>query len=245
MSSVADWWRPAGAAAALLLGLAGVVPAALAQHPAPFFWGVQVERLEHRFADGADVLAWDGDALLGGDEWKLRLQSEGEYDRAANGFETLEHQLLVQRMISDFFDVKAGVRYDTPAGPDRAYAVLGVQGLAPQWFEVDADLFLGERGDASARLDVEYELLLTNRLILTPSVEADFAFSDDRAIGVGSGLVSTEFGVRLSYDLLDRSIAPYVGVHYERKFGSTRRLASEEGESTSHLLLVAGVRLRF
>jgi copper resistance protein B len=134
------------------------------------------------------VAAWDGDVVVGRDEWKLRLQSEGEYERDESAFETLENQLLLQRPILEFFDIKAGLRLDTPEGPDRVFGVLGLQGLAPQWFEVDADLFLSERGDFSARLDVEYELLITNHLILTPSVEVDFAFSEDRGIGVGSGL---------------------------------------------------------
>ncbi|MCB1807253.1 MAG: copper resistance protein B, partial [Candidatus Competibacteraceae bacterium] len=104
---------------------------------------------------------WDGDAFVGTDEWKLRLQSEGEYIKGPDVFETLENQLLVQRLVSDFFDIKAGVRFDTPDGPDRTYAVIGIQGLAPQWFEVDADLFISEKGDVSARLDVDYELLIT------------------------------------------------------------------------------------
>ncbi len=216
-----------------------------AQEKSPLFYWLTFEQLEYRFGDESDVGAWDGDAVVGRDEWKLRLQSEGEYERKSSTFETLENQLLLQVPISDFFDAKAGVRLDTPKGPDRVYGVLGLQGLAPQWFEVDADLFLSERGDVSTRLDVEYELLLTNRLILTPSLEADFAFSEDRAIGVGSGLGKVEVGARLSYDLVDRTIAPYVGVHFEQLFGPTKRLAREEGESTDDLFFVTGVRFRF
>jgi len=233
------------------LSLAGIGLAALAasvtslaQEAAPLVWGVQIERLEYRAGD-TDVLAWEGDGIAGTDELKLRLQSEGEYDRDADAFETLEHQLALQWPIADFFDLKAGLRFDAPEGPNRSYAVLGVHGLAPQWFEVDADLFLSERGDLSARLDVDYELLLTNRLILTPSAEIDMAFSSDRAIDVGAGLSKVELGLRLSYDVLDRTLAPYIGVHFERSFGKTRTLVRSAGESTSDLLFVAGVRLRF
>src|SRR3546814_2641720 len=84
----------------------------------------------------------------------------------SNHFETLENQIVVRRLVSDFFDAKAGVRLDTPAGPNRVYGVLGFEGLAPQWFEVDGDLFLSEKGDLSSRFSVEYDLLLTNWLIL-------------------------------------------------------------------------------
>ena len=144
--------------------------------------------------------------------------------------------------------IVAGVRVtplDTPDGPDRLFGVVGVAGLAPQWIEVDADLFVSETGDVSARVDAEYELLITNRLILIPSLEVDVAFTEDREIGVATGLNSVEFGVRLSYDLIDRMLSPYVGVAYERKFGRTADFAREEGEDTSALFGVIGARLMF
>ena len=209
------------------------------------FYGLSFEQFEYRVGDDDDVLAWDGDAFVGTDEWKLRLQSEGEYIKGPDVFETLENQLLVQRLVSDFFDIKAGVRFDTPDGPDRTYAVIGIQGLAPQWFEVDADLFISEKGDVSARLDVDYELLITNRIILTPTAEFTIAFSDDEDVGIGSGLTDIELGLRLSYDLIERDVAPYIGMHYERKFGKTADFADAEGEDSDELFFVAGVRLLF
>ena len=160
-------------------------------------------------------------------------------------FEVLEHQLVVQRLATDFFDVKAGVRYDAPIGPNRWFAVIGAHGLAQQWFELDADLFLSERGNFSARLDADYELLLTNRLILTPSAEIDLSFGSDPAVGVDDGLVSAEVGARLSYDLIDRAVSPYLGVHYERKFGGTADLARDEGEAVDALYVVAGLKVIF
>lgn len=209
------------------------------------FYGLSFEQLEYRVGDDDDVLAWDGDAFVGTDEWKLRLQSEGEYIKGPDVFETLENQLLVQRLVSDFFDIKAGIRFDTPEGPDRTYAVIGIQGLAPQWIEVDADLFISEKGDVSARLDADYELLITNRIILTPTAEINIAFSADEDIGIGSGLTDIELGLRLSYDLIERDVAPYIGMHYEKKFGKTADFAEAEGEDSDELFFVAGVRLLF
>ena len=233
--------------AALLTGLiaAGLLSSPLqAQETNLVVWGIQMEQLEYRRGDeDEDVFAWDGDAFIGTDEVKFRWLGEGQVFLDEDVVEELENRFVVQTPISDFFDAKAGVRVDTPTGPDRLYGVLGVAGLAQQWFEVDADLFVSEKGDVSTRLDAEYEILLTNRLILTPSLELDFAFTEDEEIGVGGGLSSGEFGLRLSYDLVDRFIAPYIGVEYERKFFDTADLARNEGEDVGALFGVVGVRI--
>lgn len=235
--------------AAALLAAGALAPAissmpAAAQETQFIAYGTTFEQLEYRGSSGSDVLAWDGDFFVGTDEWKFVWQTEGEYATEPDEFETLENQFLVTRLITDFFDLKAGIRYDAPAGEDRAYGVLGLQGLAPQFIEVDTDLFVSEKGDVSARLDLDYEILITNRIVLTPTAEIDFAFSDDEDIGVGSGLVSTEFGLRLSYDLIDRAIAPYFGVHYERVYFETADFARDEGEDVDDIFGVMGVKIR-
>lgn len=219
---------------------------ALAQETNLIFYGVQMEELEYRQGDtGQNLVVWNGDAFVGTDELKLRWLGEGEYDTDGDVLEKMENRLVLQTPVSDFFDLKAGVRLDSPEGPDRWYGVVGVAGLAPQWIEIDADLFVSETGDVSARLDAEYELLLTNRLILTPSAEIDVALSSDREIGVGSGLSSIELGLRLSYDLVDRTLSPYVGIAYEQKFGRTRDFARDEGEDTAAWFAVIGTRVMF
>jgi copper resistance protein B len=235
----------------IAIGIAGVATAVVttpswAQETNLIFYGLQMEELEYRQGDQKEnLLVWDGDAFIGTDELKLRWLGEGEYDTDGEMVEKLENRLVLQKPVSDFFDLKAGVRLDSPEGPDRWFGVLGVAGLAPQWIEVDADLFISETGDVSARLDAEYELLITNRLILTPSAEIDVAFASDREIGVASGLNSIEAGVRLSYDVLDRAISPYVGIVYERKFGRTADFARDEDEDTSVWFAVIGTKLMF
>ncbi len=219
---------------------------AQAQETDLIFYGVQLEELEYRQGDtDQNLLVWDGDAFVGTDEIKLRWLGEGEYDLDGDKLEKIENRLVLQKPISDFFDLKAGVRLDSPEGTDRWFGIVGVAGLAPQWIEVDADLFVSETGDVSARLDAEYELRITNRLILTPSAEIDVAFADDREIGIASGLNSIEVGLRLNYDVLDRAISPYVGVVYERKFGRTADFARDEGEDTSAWFGVIGTKLMF
>ena len=132
-------------------------------------WGLHVEQLEYRFGEDEDVLAWDFDAVAGTDELRFVWRSEAELLSGPGTFETLENQARVQVPISSFFDAVGGVMASTPEGPDRVYGVVGVHGLAPQWFEVDADLFVSDK--PFARFEVDYEALITNRLILTPSVE--------------------------------------------------------------------------
>ncbi len=210
------------------------------------FYGVQMEEFEYRAGDnGEDLFVWDGDAFAGTDEFKLRWEGSGEYDLNGDVMEALSNQVSLQIPVSDFWDIKAGVRADTPEGEDRFYGAVGLMGLAPHWIEVDADLYLSEKGDVSASLDMEYELLLTNYLILTPSAEITGAFSSDEEIGSGSGINSAELGLRLSYDIWDRTLSPYIGVAYERKFGQTADFAKEEGEETSSWFLVIGAKLLF
>lgn len=211
-----------------------------------YFYGFQAEEFEYRAgSNGEDLLAFDVDAFIGTDEIKLRLASSGEYDLNAHAFEGLSNKLTLQTPISDFWDIKAGVRYDSPEEYERTYAVLGLTGLAPQWIEVDADLYLSDEGNVSIGFDAEYELLITNYLILTPSAEIEAAFSSDEEIGSGSGINRAELGLRLSYDLIDRALSPYIGVAYERKFGQTANFAKVEGEDTDSWQFVIGTKLLF
>jgi copper resistance protein B len=227
--------------------LAGALaPALLAGTPAAaeaLIWGFSAEQLEYRLGDETDVLAWDFDAFAGSDELRLVWRSEGEYGTDEDEFETLENQLRLHRPISDFWDLAVGIRADTPAGPDRLHGLIGLQGLAPQWFEIDLGLFVSN--NPFLRFETEYELLLTNRLILTPSIEAELPLTDDEPIGAGAFGPRVEVGARLSYDLIDRSVSPYLGIHYERLFGESADLARADDEERDALFVVAGLRLRF
>lgn len=206
-------------------------------------WGAQAEQFEYRLGESDELLAWDFDAFVGTDELRLVWRSEAEYGLDESAFETLENQARLQTPISDFFDAVVGLRVDTPDGPDRVYGVLGVHGLAQQWIEIDADLFIAE--DPTFRFEAEYEGLITNRITLTPSIEVDVPFTDDPEIGAGAWGPTLEVGARLSYDLVDRAISPYIGVHYERVFGESAALAREDGEHVESAFVVIGARLSY
>lgn len=231
---------------AIIAGITGFAMTALTTSPLlaeQLIWGIQAEQLEYRIGDATDVMAWDVDALIGTDELKLVFRSEGEFETTDDVLEAFENQLRLQKPISTFFDAVAGVRIDTPEGPDRVHGVLGVHGLAPQWFEIDADLFVSDH--PSFRFKAEYEALITNRLILTPSLEFDLPFTDDLPIDVGAWGPKLEVGARLSYDLIDRAVSPYIGVHYERVFGETRDIARAEGKDDDAVFFAAGFKLIF
>ena len=152
-------------------------------------------------------------------------------------------QALWSHAISPFWDVQAGVRYDLePKG--RTHGVLGIQGLAPYWFEVDAATFLSHKGDLTARIEVEYEMLLTQTLILQPRLEIEAAAQDIPEIGVGNGITGLDLGIRLRKEL-KREFAPYVGVEWQKAFGSTADFIEGDGGDADKITVVAGVRVWF
>ena len=161
---------------------------------------VMADRLELQSSDKGDVN-------------KLWIKSEGAYSLETDDVEDAEVQALWSHAISPYFDLQGGIRYDLePKG--RTHAVLGIQGLAPYWFEVDAAFFLSSDGDLSARIEAEYEFRLTQRLILQPRVEAELSAQDIPELETGSGLTSLDAGLRLRYEIV-RELAPYIGVEWQ------------------------------
>lgn len=200
-------------------------------------WMVLAERLEYDFDDD-DLFVWEAQGWVGGDLNKVWFKTEGE--RSSDGLEEFELQALYSRAISPFWNLQAGVRYDFDPDPARAYGVFSLQGLAPHWVELDAALFVSETGDVSARLEAEYDLRIMQRLVLQPRLELNAAFSADEEIGVGSGLSSSEFGLRLRYEF-SRQFAPYVGLSWAESHGETSKFTDEPDRSS----IVLGIRFWF
>ncbi|MFZ5721216.1 MAG: copper resistance protein B [Pseudomonadota bacterium] len=202
----------------------------------------RLETAEYRPAERGDAYAWEGEFSYGGDINRFVLKSEGEGHQG--DLEAAEVQALYSRAIGPYFNARAGIRQDLEPSPRRTYAAVGVEGVAPYWFEVEATAFLSDKGDLSARVEGSYDLRLTQRLILEPRAEANLAFGDDRAIGIGSGLTDIELGLRLRYAITPE-FAPYVGVNWERALGETADLARAAGEPRSDARLAIGVRAWF
>ena len=206
-------------------------------------WFVDGEKFELRHSSQGESLVWDVRGWIGTDDEKLVLKSEGAA-RRTGALEELEMQALYSWRSSDLFDAHAGLRYDYRPGPQRGFAVLGVQGLAPYFVEVGAAAFVSHKGEISARLEAEYDLYITQALILQPHAEVNLSAQNVRERGIGAGISDVELGLRLRYEI-EREFAPYVGVSWERKLFRSARYARDEDESPAELSLVAGVRFRF
>lgn len=210
-----------------------------------YFGAVLFDKLEWGVGlDGSpNVASWDGRAWYGTDYDKVYLRTQGEAERGRR-FERAEVQVLYSRLIGYFWDFQAGVRTDIRPRPTRTYGVIGVQGLAPGLFEVDIQGFVSERGDLSARVEVSYDIYVTQRLVLQPRAEVNLAIQRVPELGIGSGLNDVEAGLRLRYEVT-REVAPYIGVNYTRRIGDTARFARREGERVEGVEFVTGLRLFF
>ncbi|WP_295970262.1 copper resistance protein B [uncultured Xanthomonas sp.] len=201
-----------------------------------------VDRLEGWDNAHGSGQAWEARGWYGGDIDRLWLRSDGEREGGRTTASALE--LAYGRAISPWWDVLIGARQTFAPGRARTSAAFGVQGMAPYKFEVSAMLYVGEGGHASLHLEGEYDVLLTNRLILQPRLEAELAARDDPAHRTGSGLTTVEGGLRLRYEVT-RRFAPYVGVEHVRSVGDTTDLRRADGEAARETRWVAGLRFWF
>lgn len=203
---------------------------------------IRFNRLEAWDADHGTGQAWEGSAWIGSDLNRLWLRSEGE--REGGRTEASDLEVMYGRSVSPWWDLLVGVKQDFRPADSQRWAAFGVQGMAPYKFEISATAYVGSGGRTAATLEAEYDLLLTNRLILQPLIEADLSFKDDSQRGVGTGLNKIEAGLRLRYEFT-RQFAPYLGVVHERTFGNTADYHRAEGEPVRDTRVVAGVRLWF
>ena len=194
------------------------------------------DNLEYQF-NNDKTLYWDTYGYVGYDLNKIYLFSEGE---KANGVSAQsENQLLYSRAIAPFWDVQVGVGYDVVGSKDKTWGVLALSGLAPYFFETRAALLVSDGGNVGLRLDLEYEALLTQKLILTPKFTLDAYSKDAPQMQYGSGVSNISLGARLRYEIR-REFAPYVGVEWAKNFGKTNRYSP-----LNEIYVTAGIRIWF
>lgn len=201
-----------------------------------------IDQLESHESNEESSRGLDAQAWIGKDLNKLWFKAELEH--SGGEFEHLEWQSLYSRAIASFWDVQFGWRKDIKPKPDRDWLAVGIQGLAPYFFETDFTLFAGDNGRTAARLDAEYEILFTQRLILTPEIEINLYGEDDEEVGIGSGLSDANAALRLRYEIV-REFAPYIGIEAWKKYGKTADLAKAADVETDDLQLVLGFRAWF
>ena len=204
-----------------------------------YFFSFLVDRLEGVHADGRGSTAYELQARFGRDYDRMVFKAEGE----ANGgrLEAARTELLWGYAVAAYWDMQLGVRYDSGVGPNRSWLAFGVQGLAPYWFEIDASAYVGDEGRTALRLEAEYELLLTQQLVLQPRMEVNLYGKRDAERGLGSGLSDLTVGLRLRYEIR-REFAPYIGIEWAGKYGASADYAKAAGEDTRETRVVAGLR---
>ncbi len=208
----------------------------------PIIGHVLLNQLEGRTNGPENEFRWDGEGWIGTDMNKLWFKSEGfvEHGKASDGIT----EALYDRPIPHlrYFDVQAGVRYDLDSNPGRTWGALGIQGLAPNFFEFEPTFYFSDRGRFAGRVNGSYDLLITQRLILQPQFELNFYSKRNPSRGTGSGLSELDTGLRLRYEI-SRKFAPYIGVAYNGKFGETADFTRAEGGIVHDVRFVFGIRV--
>ncbi|WDF95976.1 MULTISPECIES: copper resistance protein B [Aeromonas] len=206
------------------------------------FSSMLVDRLEYSSGREENYANYKALAWIGKDYQKIWFKSDGEYK---NSLQETENQILYGYAISSYWDVLMGARYDTyKARSDKGWLALGIQGLAPYWFELDSSLFVDSHGLALLSLEAEYDLLLTQKLILQPQVSVNIYSKDDSDMSVGRGVSDLSAGLRLRYEI-NRQFAPYIGVEWKTLAGGTYDIAKDNEESTSDTRFITGARFWF
>ena len=200
------------------------------------------DELEFLSGNEGEGFAWSLQANYGDDRNKLWLRTQGL--KVPDGLDsTTSGEVLWWRPYSPFWGTQLGIRQDFGPGA-RTYLAAGIQGLSPYWFDIEATAYVGEDGRLSARLKASYDILFTNRLILTPSAEANVYSRSDDERGLGAGLGNVEGGLRLRYEM-HRKFAPYVGYVWERAFSGTADRRRADGEPINEHRIIVGIRMWF
>ncbi len=219
-----------------------------AVHDSPIDTFTSTPKLELRTGDQPEAYVLDAEGWIGGDYRRFWWKADGEQETKGAKAGEAELQGLYSQLISPFWDFQAGLRVDrTYRGPARrttGYFVVGLEGLAPYWFEVEPALFVSEKGKVSARFTASYDQLITQRWVIQPRIDLNAAFQDDTRRRVAAGLNDVELGLRLRYDI-NRQFSPYVGVTWRRVLGNTADLVRRTGEDISTTSVVFGLRTWF
>ena len=206
---------------------------------------VLFDRAEYGYSGDANPVVWDAIGWVGGDFSRLWFRADGEHSTVGDAMD-LDVQALYGRLLSPYWDVLIGaqleVRRASGVTETRVQAVLGLEGLAPYWFEIEPTVYVSQDGDLSASLTATYDLFVTQRLIAQPRLDVRAAAQEVPRFGVGAGLNAVVTGLRVRYELR-REVAPYVGVEWARRFAGTATLARTAGAGVAEQQVVGGVRV--
>jgi copper resistance protein B len=206
------------------------------------FGSVLVDNLEAIRTSGDTAVPYDIEAWFGRTYDRAVLKAEGDIESGdiADG----RTELLWGHAVAPYWDTQFGIRYDNGEGPNRDWLAFGVEGLAPYWFDLEITGYLGESSRAALRIEASYEMLITQKWVLQPKIEANFYGQRDTPNEVGSGLSDVSAALRLRYEIR-REFAPYLGIEWTNRYGDTKRIVRAVGEDPSDTRVVAGLRFWF
>jgi copper resistance protein B len=204
----------------------------------PLLASVNVEQLEWR---EDDAFVWDAQSWIGKDRDKLWFKTQGE--RSDGTTEEFETQLLYNRAITPFWNVQTGWRGDWQPESRRSWFALGVSGTAPGFIDTELTAFIAD-GRSAARIEATYDINLSQRIVLTPKLEANWYSDADPANSRGDGFSNLELGLRLHYQVRPE-LMPYVGISYTALYGDTGDFAEAEGDRDRDLQVLAGLSFWF
>jgi len=210
---------------------------------------IMLDQLEYTTNDGDESLEYEISGWYGGDINRVSLEIEGGQSLDGSEQGELERlDLYYSRLIAPFWEVRGGFgmqsNYGTGEKDERGFAVFGLKGLAPYYFETDANIRVSDDGDVSADIEFEYDMRITQRLILQPQIETKVAFSSAEEFEQGSGINNIKSALRLRYEIR-REFAPYIGVSWDKKLGETADMVRDDGGAESNLSFLLGTRMWF
>jgi copper resistance protein B len=218
----------------------GQQPAMAGEHESPpVYYFIRVNNLDYGLARRGPQASWDVNARIGTDDYRLVLKSEGEAVRGRT--KDAEVQLLFDMPISEFFNVQAGWRR-VLAPVNRNFFAIGIEGLAPYFFDTEATIFISEKGGASLRVKSGIDIPVAANLYTKPSIEANLYGSDDRALGTYAGFGSVKLALQTRYEIT-RQFAPYMEMGWERLLGRTGAVARSTGDRFENAYAVVGIRM--
>jgi len=206
------------------------------------------EKVEYRASGDngtSDRFGWEAQGWVGGDVNKFWWKNEGEAVFDGHDEGETETDLLYSRLVTPFWNVQAGAQYanewNEEEYDDRWSGVITLQGLAPYKFEIDNSLYISEEGDLTFEFEGEYDIRVTQRLVIQPLAGLSLAVQDIPERDLGAGLTDVNLDLRIRYEF-KRELAPYIGVRHRFLVGETRGIARTRGEETEQYFIVAGLR---
>jgi copper resistance protein B len=176
----------------------------------------------------------DNRAVLGLDAANSKLTSH-----------RLSADLTWQRPLSPFWNTNLGAQFDHEDGnPNQAWLLANINGITPYWLNLSGSILVGKDGQIGLVLDGFYDLRITQRLVLQPSVETKLYSRDQASDEIGSGLSEIKTGLRLRYELT-RTFAPYLGIEETRYLGNTASYYKARDGVSRETIVSAGVSAWF